>query len=323
MSLCMRRRDILVRLGLLGAGIGGAWWLRDNVIWRGPQIGYVEGGSSGWLPYARRRAATPTVEVEVGGRRVAALVDSGAQFSVIDAALFADLGLAETFSMPLIAYGVGGNPQLGRGATIDVAVGELRLSGLRAAILQLGPLASERGLGTPLILGQDVLRELVLDLDTVGRRLRLSRPEDHQAPTGLVPIEVRRADRGLSAAVTVEGAEIEAVVDTGASALLAVSRQAAEGAGLLNGRESRQGVSIVLGGATRADIVRARTVTFGDTLVEDAEVAIFADVAVPGFPRALLGMEAFAGRQVVMDIGRARLLVSEAMDVTVGRPRRD
>ena len=63
--------------------------------------------------------------------------------------------------------------------------------------LQLGPLASERGLGTPLILGQDVLRELVLDLDTVGRRLRLSRPEDHQAPAALALIEVRRELRRI------------------------------------------------------------------------------------------------------------------------------
>mgnify|MGYP007086572902 CR=1 FL=1 len=65
------------------------------------------------------------------------------------------------------------------------------------------------------------------------------------------------------------------------------------------------------------------TAPASDTTAAENAPAIFADVAVPGFPRALLGMEAFAGRQVVMDIGRARLLVSEAMDVTVGRPRRD
>ena len=65
------------------------------------------------------------------------------------------------FDIPMVAYGVGGQAQVGRGATLDVAIGGpqgVRLEGLRAAILGLGPLASDKGLGAPLILGQDVLR---------------------------------------------------------------------------------------------------------------------------------------------------------------------
>jgi hypothetical protein len=48
---------------------------------------------------------------------------------------------------------------------------------LRAAILELGPLAGDQGLGAPLILGQDVLRELVLELDTGRRRMRFLKHE--------------------------------------------------------------------------------------------------------------------------------------------------
>lgn len=308
----MRRRDLLVRLGLLAAGVGGAWWLRDNVLWARPSVAFGPDGSTGWLPYDEPRADVPTVLVTVAGRRIRALVDSGAQYSVIDRTLFDALGLSSTFDMPLVAYGVGGQAQLGKGATLDVTVGAARLDGLRTAILSLGPLATTEGLSTPLILGQDVLGEAVLEIDTEARRLRLGRPDSYVVSDGLTPVAVRRSGRGLVTDATVEGAVIEAVVDTGASALLSLSAEAAEGAGLLDGRPQRRGASIVLGGAIASRLVEARTVTVGDALYERVQTPIYADVPLPGFPNALLGMAAFAGRRMVMDLAGGRLLVSPA-----------
>lgn len=316
----MRRRDLLIRLGLVGAAAGGAWWFRDYVLWREPEIVLPGDGDTGWLPYAEPRATTPTVAATVNGTPVRALIDSGAQYSVIDRALFQTLGLTDVFRLPMVAYGVGGDAQVGRGVTLDVAVGGLRLEGLRAAILGLGPLAGPQGLAAPLILGQDVLRHLVLDLDAPERRLRFSARDGWTPPAEVRPIAVTRNGRALQAAITVEGAEVQAVVDTGASAVLAVTRETARAAGLLDGRDSRPGQSIVLGGVVRADTVVARTLTIGDDLHRDAEVAIYDDVAVPGFPKALIGMEAFAGRRLALDLGGPRLFASRALDITVGRP---
>jgi len=315
----MRRRDVLVRLGLLGAGLGGAWWLRDNVVWRRPQMAF--GDPEVWLPYAEPRANVPTVMATVNGRPVRALIDSGAQFSVVDRSLFTEMGAPQTFDMPIVAYGVGGQPQVGKGVTLDVTVGQTRIPGLRAAILGLGPLASERGLGTPLILGQDVLGEALLDIDVPERRLRLL-AQGSALPPDVAPVTVRREGRALGTQVTVEGATIEAVVDTGASALLALSREAAQAAGLLDGRAQSAGGSIVLGGAIASIVVEARTVTFGDQLFRQVKIPIYGDVPLPGFPKALVGMEAFAGRRLVMDLGGGRLSVSRELDLTVGEPAR-
>ena len=118
--------------------------------------------------------------------------------------------------------------------------------------------------------------------------------------------------------ITVEGAMVEAVVDTGASALLALTRDAAQGVGLLDGRERRAGRSIVLGGMIRAETVRVRTLTIGDELYRRAEVAIYEDVPVPGFPRALVGMAAFAERRMAMDLSRPGLWSERPLDLTVG-----
>ncbi|OYX34075.1 MAG: peptidase aspartic [Brevundimonas subvibrioides] len=317
----MNRRDLLTRAALLAGGLGGAWWLRDNVLWRDPGVVFPADGSSGWLPYDEPRASVPTVLVTVAGQTIRALVDSGAQYSVIDRGLFDLLGLTRAFDLPLIAYGVGGGAQMGRGTTLDLTVGAMRVEKLRAAILSLGPLAMRDGLSAPLILGQDLLGETVLELDTVEHRLRFLRAADHTTPSDVSPIPVGRKGSALSTQVTVEGATIEAVVDTGASALLALGRDAAVGAGLLDGRPTRRTSSIVLGGAIAAEVVLARTITVGDRLYREAEVPIYADVSLPGFPSALLGMEAFEGRTLLMDLGRGRLHISDGTDVQT-LPRR-
>lgn len=315
----MRRRDLLIRLGLVAGAVGGAWWLRDHVLWKGPGVGFGAEGSSGWLDYAERRAATPTVEATVNGVGVRALVDSGAQYSVIDRSLVQTLGLSDVFSIPMVAYGVGGEPQMGRGAALDVTVGALELQGLRAAILDLGPLAGERGLGAPLILGQDVLQELVLELDTGRRRMRFVAREAWAPTPDMAPVAVSRAGKALQAGITVEGATVEAVIDTGASAVLAVTRETAQAASLMDGRERRSGRSIVLGGTVRAEAVTVRTLTFGDELYRNAEVAIYEDVPVPGFPKALVGMGAFEDRRLALDLGGERLFMSRPLEITVGR----
>ncbi len=300
---------------MLGAAVGGGWWLKDNVIWRRPDVTFDPAG--GWLAYDAPRTTLPTVRVTIGGRPVRALIDSGAQFSVIDRRLFAMLGQPRTFDMPLLAYGVGGAAQLGKGTTLEVAMGGTRIESLRAAILDLGPLAGREGLGTPLILGQDVLSQGLLEIDPERRRLRVLAP-DADLPDDVVPVEVRRVGRALGTTITVEGATVQAVIDTGASGLLSLSREAAEGAGLLDGRPGDASSSLVLGGSAASTVVEARTVTFGDQLYERVRTAIYDDVALPGYPAALIGMEAFEGRRLVMDMGGGRLLVSRMLELTVG-----
>ena len=315
----MNRRAFLTRAALVAGGLAGAWWLRDHVLWRDPDVSFAAPGNSGWLAYDEARASVPTVRVTLAGRSVRALVDSGAQYSVIDRSLFETLGLTRAFDIPLVAYGVGGGAQMGRGVTLDLSVGGMRVDGLRAAILSLGPLAVGEGLAAPLILGQDLLGQVVLELETDDRRLRFLPRESYAPPPDAAAIAVAMSRGALITEVTVEGAAIQAVVDTGASALLALSREAAEGAGLLDGRDQRRGASIVLGGSIDSIIVRSRTITIGDQIHRNVDTPIYADVPLPGFPAALVGMEAFERRRLVLDLGGGRLYASRPLDLTIGR----
>ena len=314
----MRRRSFLIRAGAAAAAVGGGLWLKGHVFWRRPTLAFGDGGTSGWSPFVVASAATPTVRVRIAGREVTALIDSGAQSSVIDRALVEDLGLTTFFDMPLVAYGVGGQPQVGRGVTLDLAVGMLTVSGLRAAILDLGPLADEAGLGAPLVLGQDLLGEAVLELDMKRRRARLVDPDGHVVSPALRPVAVERSGTALTAEVTIEGAVMRAVIDTGFSSLIALSQGAAEAAGLLDGRPEKAGSSIVLGGTAQARVIETRTITFGDDLWRGVATPVFANSPLPNYPDALLGVAAFEDREVSLDLGRGRLHVSPQMDLTVG-----
>jgi predicted aspartyl protease len=318
----MNRRNFLIRAGGLAAVLGGALWAREHLLWPEPRLAFGPDGATPWMRYARRTTA-PTIPVTIGGRSVLALIDSGAQYSVIDRNLFEALppGGRSLFDMPLVAYGVGGGAQMGRGTTLAVDLPGLTITGLRAAILNLGPLASEEGLRTPLILGQDVLGEAVLALDPARRHIRLVRRDAFVLPPDLAPTPVRRSGTALIAELTVEGTVIEAIIDTGASSMLGLSKEAARLAGLLDGRPASEGVSLVLGGDLRSTIVEARTVTFADHLYRRVPVGIFEQPPLPNFPGGLVGMEAFAGRRAALDLGRGAMHVSRPLQLTV-EPRR-
>jgi len=217
-----------------------------------------------------------------------------------------------------VAYGVGGRAQVGRGVTLDLTIGGMAVTGLRAAILDLGPIADEAGLGAPLVLGQDLLGEAVLELDLQRRRARLADPDLHVVSPALRSVPVRRSGTALTAEVTIEGAVMRAVIDTGFSSLIALSQGAAEAAGLLDGRAETAGSSIVLGGVARARVIEVKTVTFGDDLWRAVATPVFASSPLPNYPDALLGIEAFEDREVALDVGRGRLHVSAQMDLTVG-----
>ena len=310
------RRGFLTRALILAGGLGGAWLLRDQVIWPDPVTEFA-GTDSGWLDFATPRDRLPTVAATLNGVEIRALIDSGAQYSALDAELAQRLEAASAWAPPMVAYGAGGNPQMGRAARIDVGVGTMRLPGLKTTVLDLGPIADAEGLNTPLILGHDVLAQMIVEIDVPGRRVRLS-PPGAPPPSDASLVPTRARSRALMATVVVEGSPVEVVVDTGASGVLTLGEDQAERIGLLDGRALETGRSVVLGGVIEARLATARTLTLGARTLNDVTVAIYASQSLPGFPEGLLGLGAFDDRIMRLDIGGAGLWTRPAADLTVG-----
>lgn len=317
----MRRRSFLVNAAGFAVAVAGGFWLKDNVLWRRPKVAFTN--PRAWSALHGPSLPLPVVKARLMGRDVLALIDSGAQYSVIHAGLATELmaasGSAKTFDMPMIAYGVGGQAQLGRGTTVDVSLPGVEIQDLRTAILDLGPLASDAGLNVGLIIGRDVLGEVILELDMVRERVRIGNPIGWTAPPDLRPMAAHiTGGDALGVEVTVEGSVVRAVVDTGASALLSISESAAQEAGLLDGREEATGKSLVLGGVANARWLVVETVTVGDHLRHNARVAVYPDSSLPNYPDALLGIGAFREQKLALDLGRGGLYVQGQLDLTVG-----
>lgn len=316
----MNRRSFLIRTGVIAGALGGGWWLKDNVLWSAPGLAFAEGATTPWIGFAAR-VLSPTIPVRIAGQTVNALVDSGAQYSVIDrrlhAAIAAELGPRPLFDIPLLAYGVGGQPQMGKGVRLDMAMDGLSLSGLRCAILDLGPLADEEGLSAPLILGQDLLKLLALEVDLVERRMRLMERQAVVHDARWSRVAVRRRGTALITPVEVEGHTLDAVVDTGASSILSLSQPAAEAAGILDGRPAGTGESLVLGGQITADILTVSHLRAVGRTFREVDVPVYGAVGMPGIPSALLGMAAFRDQGLLLDIGGGALYRATHLDLTV------
>jgi len=288
--------------------VGGVWWLRDNVVW--PQVRPVfasEDGSSGWLAFSDARPRIVIVDALVNGAPVKALLDSGAQSSVIDRRLVAELGLQMSAITPVLAFGVSGGPQVGRSAMIDVSVGHLVLPRLRAAALEIAPIAAASQRPFSLILGQDVFRSVIADIDFPRGHVAFHDPARYALPDGAASTPARTGRREMLVPIMVEGSALEVILDTGASGALALSPDAAETVGLLDGRPARRARSITFGGVSQDRMVRAESLTFADTDFRNVSVHIFNPARGPRIPPGLLGVEVLKHFRVIIDLGGGRL----------------
>lgn len=318
------RRTFLIQAGILGAGAAGAWWLREHVVWPKPTAAFADGAdSSGWLAFSADQPRLVIVPVQINGRAVHALLDSGAQSSVIDRDLARRLDLSLSPIAPVVAFGVSGQAQVGRSASADVSIGALSFKGLTGAVLDIGSIASASGRKFELVLGQDVFRTVIADVDFLQGRVALHDPARYALPLEAVEEPARLGRGELLVPIRIEGRPIEVVLDTGASGALALSPQTAMAAGLLDGRPVHTAPSITFGGLSHDRMVRARTVTFADHDHRDVRVHVYEPAKGAAIPAGLLGAEILERYRVILDLRRGRLfLISSRSPRSPAEPRR-
>ena len=307
----LTRRSLFSQMTLLGAGALGFLALRKHVLWPTPDVVFPQGrASTGWLPLPFHR---PLIELPaaIEGFPVRVLVDSGAQYSVVDRALAERLKLPTATGLPILAYGVSGAPTLGHTVRASMQVAGLALSGLRAAVLDLGHVAELTGAGFEAILGRDLLSQVVTDVDYPRRRVAFHRPDAYRPPAGSVLAPVRSDGGALMASVSIEGAPpIEVLVDTGATGDLALTERAAEAAGLLSGRLVGDAPSVSLGGMGRDRLVHVSEVGFAGLELRNVPVHVFTPGAGAPAPNGLLGVGILQAFRVGLDHAGGRMFLA-------------
>lgn len=317
------RRRLLSRLGVLTAAAGGTLWLvRDRLPWPPLELRFANGRDTPWLPFPARGGLID-IAASVNGAPVRAVVDSGAQFSAVDAGVAERLGLPRTLAAPLLAYGVSGQPSMTHTVGLDLAVEGLVAPGLRAAVLDLAAISAATGRDFQLLIGRDVLRHVVVEADFPRRRARFLVPSAYRPPPDarLLPLSETRGAPMTS--VRIEDAPpLEVLVDTGASGVLALSEAAARQTGLLApGRPVTQAHSVSLGGLSLDRVVRARTVQIAGLTLRDVDVQIYRPAANAPAPSGLLGAGLFRRFRMALDLGGRQLHLIPPSPIVVTRPR--
>ncbi|MCR5875105.1 aspartyl protease family protein [Phenylobacterium sp. J426] len=316
------RRVLLSRLGLLAAGGAALWLVRDRIPWPPPRTVFDAEPSTPWIPLPRD-ARLIEIEGRAAGHPVRIVVDSGAQFSAIDRTLAQALELPQAATLPMLAYGVSGQPSLTHTVRFDLALEGLAVQGMRAAVLDIAGLAAATGREFHMLLGRDVLRELVLEADFPRDRVRFHRPEAYRPPPDARPVALKLVGGAPMTPVSVEGsAPVDVLVDTGASGVLALSTEAARSAGLLApGRRVDSAHSVSLGGISLDQLVRAETVEAAGLTLRGVDVQIYAPSAKGAIPPGLLGSGLFRRYRMALDLDGGRLFLIPAAASLVREPR--
>lgn len=134
-----------------------------------PRIAVVSSGSLPLVPYG-----VPVVPAVAGGARFDVLLDSGAARTVFDADEARRLGLTVDWRpWPVILTNGGAREWVWHAAVVEhLTLGSTRVEGLRAPAFELRALLKEPG-AIAAIVGEDVLRSLVLVLDGERREVEL------------------------------------------------------------------------------------------------------------------------------------------------------
>ncbi|MGI4876749.1 MAG: aspartyl protease family protein [Janthinobacterium lividum] len=169
--------------------------------------------SSGWLPFEYFAGNRVFVPIKINGRAVLALLDSGASETVIDTSFARAAGL--TPKGKLTGQGEAGSTTYGTVEGVDIKLGDAHWSGGTPVAIDLAAVARQLGHPVPVILGGEIFKASVVDLDFGAHRIAFRRPFSYAAPVGAHEVPLTAAGEIRAITATVEGRPATLVFDLG------------------------------------------------------------------------------------------------------------
>lgn len=209
------------------------------------------------------------IPAKVQGIETHVLLDSGAEASVLDKAWAAKAGIKP--GAEVWASGTGGGEPAEMASGVDIDLGGVVLRNLTVALIDMGPIEKLVGRPIPVILGKEVMNELVVDLDFEGRTIAFHEPAGFRAPPGAVSVPATLSTGLRAVPVAIEGAPpVLMDFDIGNGSPLIVYSDYTTRTGLLkDGRKVSKTLSGAVGGVRTRDIATLKSITFGGVTFPD------------------------------------------------------
>jgi hypothetical protein len=227
-------------------------------IWR-----FAEGrDSTGWMDFELFDNERIFIPATVEGRPVELLLDSGAGITALDASFAKQAGIKAVGSVGVM--GVGGSSTMQLAPNLQVKFGGLTLSPITAGLIDLSEVVAEMGRPLPLILGKEVLNELVVDIDFQRRKIAFRDPNGFSGPPGAVRLALGRHGDNRTVPVSVEGAApVPFDFDLGNGSPLIVYGAYRDSAHLLDGKPQSLTLTSGVGGAKPDKVATVGSITLG------------------------------------------------------------
>ncbi|GHG76214.1 retropepsin-like aspartic protease [Comamonas sp. JC664] len=268
--------------------------------------------STGFMPFEFFNEDRVYIPAQVNGRATQVLLDSGAEMTVLDTAFARELGVE--LHGQLEAVGSGGRAQARLASGVDIALGDLRLTGLTVAVIDLSEVERLIGHPLPVVLGKEAFNALVVDVDFPNRRVAFHEASSFKAPPKAVRLPLVESAGGQRAVhLSVEGRPaIPVLFDVGNSGALSLFPAYWQQAGLLEGRRSSKTLSGAVGGLKESDVTTLKHVEFaGITLKDVPTVFDAAGKSVSASDRLLgnLGLGVLARFRMITDYAADTLML--------------
>lgn len=275
------------------------------------QLVYAGGrGATDWIPFAGLDEGRIFVPVTVNGHPVTAILDSGAGTAVLDSSFAVSAGLKQLGAVPL-----SGENAIGAGALItglEIGLGGATLKNATVTTTDLRSL----GVVQPVVMGEDIFRGAVVDLDFPGRRLALRDPAGFRPPAGAIAVSLVYDGADELVPLSIEGGPpAPFILDTGFPMALRISPHLAKAQDLLTGRPSVAISAGGIGGSAPGQIASVRGVSLGG--VGFANVPVMFSNAWPSASytdrvQGLLGVALLSRFRVIVDWPAGRLYLIPA-----------
>lgn len=271
--------------------------------------------SSGWLPFEFFNGTRIFIPATINGLDVKVMLDSGASSTVVDRAFAEKAGLKPEGAMT--GEGTGGSAAVAMLNGVTLKLGTLTLTGQTMVATDLSAVQQRLGHPLPVILGNEIFQDAVVDIDFEHHRICFRNPALFHAPAEAHAVPAHMEDQIHIITASVEGRPASLEFDLGNNSPLLLYPRFWDKPEFLAGRPTSTTLTGGFGGSHTQQIAMVRSVVLGGSGFS-AIPATFQDgqsaSARAGRLDGNIGMPLLSRFHLIVDFPHNRVLFAPPVD---------